>query len=309
MPSLALLEQITLRYEVSATNSGLIHDMPSMSISEAVEDGCLHISRGGDFTNKLIVDLLPFQMAQAVLDAPLADDLSAVAKWDVNWNTACLTKRPTPFEHLCLLFRSYLDPRGTNSSFKASDGAELFAAWAVLCSIQKGQPDVVLGDGVNGGCTDVVLESFHIRKDLEDDASRVAQNKSFVDRVQELREQPVGHWTVLLPPQNWSHSDCYVVSPEGSVTAVSVKSYAKNVTKQLQKVAEHAEVAKGSKGTWGLRTDRFVLLLGYDDCEAQVDSKIDFVITPSTLQIFFPLSVMHLSFLSPQIMDDDEPGE
>lgn len=307
MPSLLLLEKIVTRGKVPVSDSDftVLVGERGLTASEAVEYGCLHIAPDGDHGNQIVVDLLPFQMREAILLFHAPMELSAVADWTNKWSTARLQKPLTAFEYLFLLFRAFLDvEEGQKYVFQASDGAELCAAFSVISAIQKGKANIVLGSGAAGNHvnTDVVLESYQIRPCPQRKEDQEQLRSDFLNRVQHLKQPDSnsGRWAVLMPPLGWRDADVYVVSPGGRVTAISVKSYATNPVEQLQKLNPSAHNAKDSNGLSGLVADSFVAWLGYgfDDARKVQQDDIDFVVTSSDLCRFVPLSVISLSMLS-----------
>jgi hypothetical protein len=280
-----------------------------MTVAGGIENGFLHVVPGSNDPRRVILDLLPSQMYEAVVNAP--SELYSVADWRGTWNTSSSATRPTAFQYLCILLHDYLSsPTGT-LQFDASDGAELCAAWSVIRAIQKGEPSTVLGPSAAFISTqDVVLESYQIRTPALDNQTTLQLHKQFTVRVQELRQQGADHWTVLLPPMEWPDVDVYVVFPRSGVAGsssvkqshlvgVSVKSYAGRLRKQLQSLKQRARNAKSKSGSMGVRSESFVVCLGYDlGTNQTMDPICDFVVTPSTIRDLVPLSVMSLCLLT-----------
>jgi hypothetical protein len=172
----------------------------------------------------------------------------------------------------------------------------------VIRSIQEGKAETLLGiqAAQHNMTKDVILESYQIRSPFSDEGAVALQVNGFVERVRELKQEASGLWTVLLPPLNWPDVDLYVVYPGGGhVAGVSVKSYARNITKQRKALERRATKARSRDGSNGVTSDSFTAWLGYEAVWEELEgSKIECAVTPSKIRDIVPLSVRSLCMLS-----------
>jgi len=315
-PSFEFLEAITtceqLPQGLTRLRGHLLFDEmsngESFTLSDAVEEGLVHVLHSDGV--KIVVDLLPTHLSEAVRRLSVREDVANLANWSTVWTTHGLSLSPLEW-HIVLLRDCYtgLEQESRDMlEFKPADAAELVALWSVIRAIGLGNVHAVLGEGSCGYTTgrhDVVFESHQIRPNP---GSKQA-SKDFFNRVAAVGVEESEKWTVLLPPLRWPHVDFYVVSPGGGtekriITGVSVKSCAgDSETEQLRKLGKDASSAK-CEGSNGVIVDRFAAFLGFSSCLSDIDQgaeetrEIDKIFRPSDLSDFVPNSIMALSVLS-----------